>query len=196
MLNSISYILIGIRFLLGPLLFWDASDGETGLWFLLGLAFGFLSDIFDGVIARRTHTVTSHLREMDGRVDVWFFFWIALSAWRTHPETVITYRIPLLVVLGLQILAWIVDWVKYRRFSNYHAYSAKAFGLSIFGTTVLWFAYGPVDFLLWCVILSGSICMLEELAITFVLPYWVHDVPSIFHALKLKAEISALPDEE
>ena len=196
MLNSISYTLIGIRFLLGPLLFWDASDGKTGLWFLLGLGFGFLSDIFDGVIARRTHTVTTHLREMDGRVDVWFFLWIALSAWQTHPETVMAYRILLLVVFGLQILAWIADWIKYRRFSNYHAYSAKAFGLSIFGATVLWFGYGPVDFLLWCVVLSGSICMVEELAITLVLPCWVHDVPSIFHAWELKAKISAVPDQQ
>lgn len=93
---------------------------------MIGLALGFLSDLFDGIIARRTHTVTAHLREADGRTDVWFFAWIAASAWRTHPEIVIAYRIPLLVVAGTQVLSWAIDWVKYRRFSNYHAYTAKA----------------------------------------------------------------------
>lgn len=186
MLNSISYILIVIRFILGPLLFLDAYDGDTGAWFLIGLVFGFLSDIFDGLIARRQHNVTAQLREMDGRVDVWFFIWIAASAWKTHPETIVAYRIPLLAVLGLQVLAWMIDWVKYRRFSNYHAYSAKAFGLSIFATTVLWFSYKPVNILMWCVIVFGLVCMLEEIAITLLLPRWMYDVPSIFHAIRIR----------
>jgi CDP-diacylglycerol--glycerol-3-phosphate 3-phosphatidyltransferase len=155
---------------------------------LIGLVFGFLSDIFDGLIARRQHIVTAQLREMDGRVDVWFFIWIAASAWKTHPEIVITYQIPLLAVLGLQVLAWMIDWVKYRRFSNYHAYSAKAFGLSIFATTMLWFTYKPVDILMWCVIVFGLICMLEEIAITLLLPRWMYDVPSIFHAIRIREQ--------
>lgn len=190
MLNSISYILIIIRFILGPCLFLDAYDGRTGIWFLIGLVFGFLSDIFDGLIARRMNTVTAHLRELDGRVDVWFFAWIAASAWRTHPETVVAYRIPLLVVFGLQVLAWSIDWLKYRRFSNYHAYSAKAFGLSIFAATGMWFSYGPVELLMWCVTIFGVICMVEEIAMTLLLPYWIYDVPSIFHALKIRSNLT------
>lgn len=188
MLKSLSYILILIRFVLGPLLFFDAYDGKTGTWFLVGLVFGFLSDIFDGVIARRTHTVTAQMRELDGRVDVWFFTWIAACTWKTHPETVIAYRVPLLIVLALQALAWTIDWIKYRRFSNYHAYSAKAFGLSLLAVTVAWFGYEPVDLLMWCVIVFGSICMIEEIAITLLLPDWVYDVPSIFHALSIRSD--------
>lgn len=188
-MKSISYVLIIVRFILGPLLFLDSCDGDTGSWFLFGLAFGFLSDIFDGLIARRMHIVTASLREWDGRVDVWFFIWIAASAWKTHPETVAAYRSPLFVVLSLQVLAWMIDWTKYRRFSNYHAYSAKAFGLSIFAATVVWFGYQPLDVLLWCVILFGLICMIEEIAITLLLPCWIYDVPSIFHAIKIREKI-------
>jgi CDP-diacylglycerol--glycerol-3-phosphate 3-phosphatidyltransferase len=180
-----------IRFVLGPLLFYDAFDGQTGPWFLAGLIFGFLSDIFDGVIARRLHVVTAQLREVDGQVDVWFFIWIAASAWRTHPETVIAYHLPLLVVFVLQLSGWAIDWLKYRRFSNYHAYSAKAFGLSILAATVLWFSYGPSDLLMWCLIFFGTICMLEEIVISLLLPRWTYDVPSLFHAIKIRASMTS-----
>lgn len=195
-MNLASYILIGIRFIISPLLYYDASDGKTSVWFLIGLAIGFLSDIFDGVIARKTDTVTAHLREVDGRVDVWFFIWIALSAWRTHPETVIAYRIPLLIVFCFQMLAWLIDWIKYRRLSNYHAYSAKAFGLSLFAATVIWFSYGPINILIWFVILSGMVCMLEEIFITLLLPYWVHDISSVFHAVKIRSSMSIPQNQE
>jgi CDP-diacylglycerol--glycerol-3-phosphate 3-phosphatidyltransferase len=157
---------------------------------LIGLAAGFLSDLLDGMIARRSNTVTAKLREMDGRTDVWFMVWIAASAWRTRPEIVIAYQAPLLLVLGTQILSWIIDLLKYRRFSNYHAYSAKAWGATIFATTLMWFGSGPVEIFLWSVVVFGMICTLEEIAITLTLPNWRHDVNSLFHALRLREEQS------
>jgi phosphatidylglycerophosphate synthase len=195
MTNLASYLLIIVRFLIGPFLFYDAYDGTTDVWFLIALTVGFLSDILDGVIARRAHTVSARLRELDGRTDVWFFAFIAASAWRTHPELVIAYRIPLLTVLGFQILAWVVDWIKYRRFSNYHAYSAKAFGLSIFATTVAWFTSSYADILIWFTVFFGMFCMLEEIAITLSLPRWVYDVPSIFHAIRIRRALLSLPQQ-
>lgn len=161
---------------------------------MIGLALGFLSDLFDGIIARRTHTVTAQLREADGRTDVWFFAWIAASAWRTHPEIVIAYRIPLLAVAGTQVLSWVIDWGKYRRFSNYHAYTAKAWGVTILATTVAWFGLGKVGILLWCAVLFGMACTLEEIAITLTLPRWTYDVPSIFHAVRLRKSLLASPE--
>src|SRR5262245_58433508 len=105
MLASLPAVLVGIRFLLGPLLFLNAADGRISGWFLAGLTVAFLSDVFDGVIARRIGVVTARLREADGRTDVWLYTWIAASAWITHPHLLLTYRVPLLIVIGTQVLA-------------------------------------------------------------------------------------------
>ena len=193
-LYRLPYLLIMVRFLLGPILFYDASDGVTGTWFLMGVALGFLSDVFDGVIARRMNTVTAHLREMDGRTDVWFFAWIAASAWRIHPNLVTAYRAPLLLVLATQVLSWMIDMVKFRRFSNYHAYTAKVWGLTIFATTVAWFGSRKVGILLWCAVFCGMVCTLEEIAITLILPRWTYDVPSVFQAVQIRKRLLTFSD--
>ncbi|MEP0749958.1 CDP-alcohol phosphatidyltransferase family protein [Coleofasciculus sp. FACHB-501] len=51
-LQSLPFSLVIIRLCLSPLLLWDAIDGATSTWFILGFVVAFLSDIFDGAIAR------------------------------------------------------------------------------------------------------------------------------------------------
>lgn len=182
----ISYLLILYRFLIGPVLLVDAYDGSTGPLFIFGLISGFGSDLLDGIIARRTGTVTAELREWDGRVDVWFIAWIAVCIWFTYPKIIIAHRIPLLIVLICQVIAWLIDLTKYRRFSNYHTYSAKVWGVTILIAFMFMFGFGSVGFTLWLASLAGVICSLEEILITLALPAWTYDVPSIFHAMKMK----------
>jgi CDP-diacylglycerol--glycerol-3-phosphate 3-phosphatidyltransferase len=186
-------VLVGLRFLLGPLLFLDAWDGVASGWFLVGLSAAFLSDVFDGVIARRIGVVTARLREADGRTDVWLYGWIAASAWISHPNLLLAYRVPLLVVIGTQTLAWIVDWAKYRRFSNYHAYTAKAWGVALFIATIALFGFNTAGAFLWLAIVCGMICTLEEIAMTLVLPDWTYDVASVVHAFRLRSAAATAP---
>src|SRR5229473_1899496 len=121
--------LIVLRFLLGPVLLLSALGGNT-LWFMIGFIVAFLSDIFDGIIARRLGVSTKKLREYDGWVDTWFYGWIVLSLWLVHRAVVIAFLVPLLVVVSTQLLAWVIDLVKFRRVTNYHAYSSKAWGVT------------------------------------------------------------------
>lgn len=187
-LYRVPALLIALRFLLGPLLFLDARAGVTGAWFIVGLVLAALSDIFDGVIARRLGVATARLREADGRTDVWLYGWIAASVWSTHPDLVIAYRVPMLVMIGSQALAWAVDWIKYRRFSNYHAYTARIWGATLFVLTIALFGFHSAGVFLWLAVATGLICTLEEIAMTLILPHWIHDVPSVLHALRLRAE--------
>ncbi len=184
MLAKVPALLIAFRFALAPALYLDTRDGQVGVWFLALVALGFLSDLFDGVIARRTGGVTARLREWDGRTDVWFVAWLAAGAWNTRPDLVVDHGTPLLLVVAVQALAWVVDLAKYRRFSNYHTYTAKAWGWSIAVLALVWFGGGDVALPLWAAVALGTACCLEEIAITLVLPEWTHDVPSVVHAVR------------
>ena len=58
-------MLVGLRFMIAPLLLLDALNGSTGIGFLGGYIIAVLSDIFDGIIARRLGVSTVALRQAD-----------------------------------------------------------------------------------------------------------------------------------
>jgi CDP-diacylglycerol--glycerol-3-phosphate 3-phosphatidyltransferase len=185
-LRSLPIALIIVRFLLGPLLFFAALRGHMTFWFVVGFIAAFLSDVFDGVIARRLGSVAEHLREADSWTDTWFYAWIAASMWLTHANVVLAFRTPLLVVVGTQLLCWAVDWAKYRRFATYHQYSAKAWGVSLFAAIIALggFNYGGV--FLWAAIVTGIVSHIEGIAMTLALPRWTYDVPGFRRAWRLR----------
>lgn len=176
---------VAFRFIIAPFLFVAARDGWNVL-FLAGFILACASDLFDGVIARRLGIVTQKLREWDGRADVWFYAWVAAGVWAAYPEVIAKFGWGLLFVLVLQCLSWLLDLVKFRRVTNYHAYSAKLFGLSLFLALVALFASGGADALWWLVILTGTLCMTEEMAMTLILPRWTFDVSGVREALRIR----------
>lgn len=176
--------LVALRFLLGPVLLVDAMDGQTGSSFVLGLVAAFLSDILDGVIARRLGISTAQLRQSDSWADLSFYSCIAASAWLVHPDVVLAFRIPLLLVLAAQVGLYGFSWLKFGRFPSYHTYTAKAWGITLFLATVSLFGFQTAGISLWLAIIMGLINSLEEIAMTLVLPEWRHDVLSLSHALR------------
>jgi phosphatidylglycerophosphate synthase len=195
--RSLPATLICIRFLLGPLLLLSVLDCKSSSnipcgypWFIIGFTIAFLSDVFDGIIARRLDVVTEKLREYDGWVDTWFYCWILGSTWLAHQDVIVAFRVPLLIVVSTQLISWGIDWLKYRRLTSYHLYSSKAWGLTLFVAFIALFGFNYAGFAFWLTIIVGIISHIEEMAMTLTLPYWIHDVPSIVHALRIRQEAS------
>ena len=193
MMKFIPGILVALRAAIAPFLLWDAIDGTISVWFIIGYLVGFLSDIFDGVIARRIGVSTVQLRQADSWADVYFYICVFASAWLVHQEVVIAFRVPLLAVVFVQLVWWIVNLVKYGKPASYHTYSAKFWGITLFVATVALFGFNYAGIALWLAIISGIIHTVEEIAMTLVLPEWKHDILSIFHAIKLRRELSYFP---
>ncbi|MBW4576286.1 MAG: CDP-alcohol phosphatidyltransferase family protein [Aphanothece sp. CMT-3BRIN-NPC111] len=190
-MKYIPIALVIIRFLIGPFLLLDAVDGKTSVWFMVGFVAAFLSDIFDGVIARRLGVSTPQLRQADSWADVSFYICVFASAWLVHFDVVIAFSTPLLMVLFAQIAWWIVNLVKYGKPASYHTYSAKAWGITLFIATVALFGFDYAGIALWLAIIIGIIHSVEEIFMTIVLPTWTHDVLSIFHALRLRRDLKS-----
>ena len=153
---------------------------------VLGLTAAFLSDIFDGILARRIGVATERLRVADSWADGWFYVWIILAVCRTVPQIIHAFRIPLLAVITLQLFSYSIDLIKYRRIASFHAYTAKAWGISLFVATIALLGFRTGGVYLWAVIWMGVLSNLDGIAIKSVLPEWRRDVPSFFHALKLR----------
>ncbi len=178
--------LVILRFFIGPLLLLNAINGKIDAWFIVGFVTAFLSDIFDGVIARRLGVSTASLRRADSWADVCLYLCVGISACLVHSDVVIAFSHPLSAVVGIQLIWWVVNLAKYGQPASYHTYSAKAWGITLFVATIALFGFDYGGLTLSLAIAMGIIHTLEEIAMTLILPEWTHDVLSIVHALRLR----------
>ena len=185
--------LIALRFALGPLLYVMAV-AQAGPW-PMGAATtaGFASDVLDGVVARRLGVATQQLCEADSWVDTWYYAWVAVAAWRAAPDAVTGFALPLAALIGLQLFQMVVDYTKYRRVASYHAYISKAWGITLYVASVALLAFHTAGPYLASAIAFGMLGILENIAITLMLPRWTHDVKGFWLAPGLRREQLAAP---
>ena len=86
----------------------------------------------------------------------------------------------------IEIVRYLFDWYKYRRETSYHMWSSKLWGIFLFIGFFYILVYGRTGIWTPLAIYVGIIADLEGLAISLLLPRWRNDVPTIFHAFKLR----------
>lgn len=192
-LRHIPAALVFSRFFAGPVLLWAALTGQGRFWLISILVYVFLSDVFDGVIARRLEVVTARLRVADSWADTTFYVCVALAAWRLHRVLLGPFLFPLLIVIALMAVNWAIAMIKFRQALSFHAYSSKLWGLSLFAASVSLLGFSRADLFLWAAIAVGIAGHLEGFVMTLILPRWAHDVSGIPEALRRRAEMRARP---
>jgi CDP-diacylglycerol--glycerol-3-phosphate 3-phosphatidyltransferase len=175
-----------LRLLLAPVLVWLVYAGAPGVVFAGVVLVAFVSDYFDGVIARRLGVASAELRHFDSRADLVFYATAAWAVWRLHPDIVRSVAIPALVVVGLDVVRHIFDFAKFGKDVAYHAWSSKVWGLSLALALVLLTGFGISQPFVGITIILGLIAQIEGLLISVALPVWTHDVPTLIHALRIR----------
>ena len=156
------------------------------------LVIGFLSDVFDGVVARRTGTATPILRRLDSVVDTVFYLGIAVAAWMLHRAEIRPLLPLILLVIATELGTNALCWLRFRREASYHAWSARMFGLALFAALLTLFAAGSPALILPAIVV-GLLSHLENAAITLVLPEWRYDVRSLFVAWQIRQRRAHAP---
>ncbi|HEX9085586.1 MAG TPA: CDP-alcohol phosphatidyltransferase family protein [Gemmatimonadaceae bacterium] len=185
-MRSIPMGLTVLRLLLAPVLVWLVYANAPGIAFATVILAAFLSDYFDGVIARRVGVASAELRHFDSRTDLVFYATAAWSVWRLHPDLVRSIAIPGLIVIGLDVVRHLFDFAKFRKDAAYHAWSSKVWGLSLALALVLLMGFGVTQPFVAITVVLGVIAQVEGLLISVVLPIWTHDVPTLFYALQIR----------
>lgn len=174
-----------VRLLLAPGALWITYASYDTRWIAVCLIAGFLSDVFDGIIARQANASTAGLRLADSLVDTVFYLAIAAAAWMTYPEALRLWRAPIALLIVAEFANYGASLAKFGKGASYHAWSAKAMGAALFGGCLFLFAYGSTLFLP-VAILIGLLAQCEVAAITWTLPAWHHDVRSVIHARRIR----------
>ena len=187
MLNQVPLALTLSRVALAPVVVWLALDYPSHAAFGVCLTVAFLSDVFDGIIARRLKVATAKLRRLDSAADTLFYLAATFAAWRLHPQVLLSFLPGLIVLVALELLRYGFDWQKFGREASYHMWSSKLWGIALFVAFLSLLAFNASPVAVGAAIVVGIIADLEGLAISMLLKNWQADVPTIVHAWRIRA---------
>ena len=169
-----------LRLALGPAALAWALAGGARLAFLFFLLAGLLSDIYDGVLARKLGVSTPLLRRYDSLTDVIFYLFITGAAWILERATICASA-PW--IAGLILSEALVIGISLARFGCLpatHSYLAKFYGLALFATFVTVLCVGGPTWLIPALSVTGLLANAEIIAILFYSKTAPVDVLSIW----------------
>jgi phosphatidylglycerophosphate synthase len=190
--RHVPFALTTLRVVLAPLIVALAWWWPNPAAFVASLTAAFLSDVFDGVIARRLGIATPALRRYDSAADTFFYGACVIAAWHLHRDVLVAHRVGLVVLLALELTRHVVDFARFRREASYHLWTSKAWGLALFVGFVDLLAFGADGWPVACAIAFGIVADVEGLAVSLTLRQWKNDVPTWFHARRLREAESAV----
>ena len=151
------------------------------------LVAAFLSDVFDGIVARRLGVATPGLRRLDSIADSIFYAAALFAAWHLHPSALRAHVAALAVLGVLEVARYVVDLRKFGKEASYHMWSSKAWGLALFAGFFALLVFGEQRWFVAAAIWIGVVADIEGLAISWTLREWRNDVPTWWHARRLSA---------
>ncbi len=150
------------------------------------LSIGLLTDVFDGIIARRFNISSEKLRRLDSSIDQVFFISVAVATYIQCPDFFKNNFVKLIVLVAFEASTYLVCYFKFKREIATHSIGAKIWTLILFATLVEVMAHCQSVFWFELCVWVGLATRLEILAIVFTLKKWTNDVPTIYHAIRLR----------
>jgi len=150
------------------------------------MVIGLLTDIFDGIIARRLNVSTPSLRRLDSVTDQFFWLCIIGSAYIISPEFFKANAIKIYILGGAEALTYLVSFIKFRKEVATHAITSKIWTLTLLATLIQLVLSGNSGILFDICFYLGVLTRLEIVLILLILKEWSNDVPSLYHAILLR----------
>ncbi len=191
MKNKIPHLLIFFRLLLGPIMiFLTYKFGNLFRLELVILVFlGILSDVFDGIIARKLNISSEKIRRMDSQTDLIFWLCTAWCAWLLNPEIIIENKYSIITIFTMEALTYVISILKFGKETCTHAILSKLWGITLLIAFTGLIGFGYAGFSFASAIIFGIIGHIDVFLIIFLLPKWTHDVPSCYHAFLIRKGI-------
>lgn len=178
----------GLRLALVPFLLLLAWN-QKPMAFFVCLILSLVTDIADGLLARWLRRTTELGAKLDSWGDFATFASLPFCGWWLQPEVLREEMIWLNAGIFSYVAAVVAGFLKFRQLTSYHTWSGKITVWIVGVAIILFFATGsgwPLRVAMPVVILTS----LEEIAVTLVLPTSQTNVPSLWHALRLRSTLA------
>ena len=187
-MKHVPVTLICLRLLAGAVILLLAlfNAPSYSAWAVGLFSFGLLSDIFDGIIARKLGVSNERLRRLDSTADQVFWLTVAASVFVRYPSFFYDHALQLLLLIAAEAMAYLVCFLKFRKEVATHAIASKIWTLVLFACMAELMVSGTSGILFQLSFYAGLVTRLEIIAIIFLLREWTNDVPSVYHAVLLR----------
>ena len=187
--EQVPWVMAAGRALLGPVIIAGEGCGWSAMTLAWLVVTALVSDIFDGVLARRWKCDTPAVRLFDSMADTVFYVCVAIALWIGQPQMCKDNAVLLITLLAAEASNFGVALAKFGKPPSYHSSLAKAWGVVMAAAVVAVFASRRASPLVPAALAMGIACNLQGLAMTWMLPVWRQDVKTLRAAWRLRKEL-------
>ena len=151
-----------------------------------------LSDIYDGVLARRLGVATPALRRYDSITDVIFYLSVLYCGWVTRKASIEAHWLPIALLVISEFVTMVVSLVRFGVMPATHTYLAKFYGLCLLACCVAMLAFDASAASITLLAIVGVAANLEITTILVMSTTAPVDVKSLFAMRQQRPATSSL----
>jgi CDP-diacylglycerol--glycerol-3-phosphate 3-phosphatidyltransferase len=187
-MKKLPYILIAARFLLALIIIALAYFKGTESAFLIVtlMYLELLTDIFDGIIARKVDVSSEKLRRLDSQTDLIFWLSLGFASYFLNPELIQSEWKGILLIFIMEALCYLISFMKFGKETCTHAFLSKMWGLSLLIAFTYLIGFQQAGWSFYLAVGLGCLSHIDVILIVLLLPKWQYDVPSSYHAWKIR----------
>jgi CDP-diacylglycerol---glycerol-3-phosphate 3-phosphatidyltransferase len=131
MKRHLPFALTTLRLLFGPVALLCALTNLPRWVYLPILVAGTLSDIYDGILARRFGVATPALRRYDSVTDVIYYLFILAVAFLLCQSVITRHWLLIVLILLSETGCILISYFRFGKYPATHSYLAKFYGLCL-----------------------------------------------------------------
>jgi phosphatidylserine synthase len=179
--RRIPILLTTLRLLLGPTALGVAWARAPRIVFLPILVIGTLSDILDGILARRFQVSTPRIRRYDSVTDAIYYIFLLAVLWKLSREVLVENLWVIALVALSEATCIAVSLIRFARYPATHTYLAKFYGLSLPAGLLALLVFNASGSVVIAVASTALLANAEIIAIHLIAETPPVDILSIFH---------------
>jgi CDP-diacylglycerol--glycerol-3-phosphate 3-phosphatidyltransferase len=180
MKRHLPFALTTLRLLLGLVALVCALTNVPRWVYLPILVAGTLSDIYDGILARRFGVATSALRRYDSVTDVIYYLFILAAVFLLCKPVITQNWLLIALILLSEAGCILVSYVRFGKYPATHSYLAKFYGLCLLAALIALLVFNASAWVLIALTIVALTTNVEIVAIHFLMNTPPVDVRSIF----------------
>lgn len=143
------------------------------------MVIGFLTDVFDGIIARKLNVASEKLRVWDSNVDQFFWLSVLFAVFYLNQDFLFANWLWIVLIVLLEASCYIISFIKFKKTIATHSYLAKIWTLSLLAFLIDLSLNASSTYIFWLCIFLGILSRAEIILIIIGLKHWTTDVSSI-----------------
>lgn len=180
---NVPNILSIYRLLSFPVIAYIAIQGYERLFFWM-LLINFITDILDGLIARKFNLQTKIGAKIDSIADFGTYLLVFLGIYMFKTDDFLPHIVSFSIFIGLFVFAHLLALIKFGRMPSFHLYSWKIGGYIQGIFFIVLFSYGFITWFYYFMLTWGILAFLEHIVIQLMIPEMISNAKGLYWVMK------------